>query len=207
MTARPLANRAWCRVSVRGHDNVLETEKAVLRRVRIHVRGSGNQILIAPQARVSNVVISMEGSGHRLEIGGDVGIHAGEFRFFDDGCTIEIGERTTIYDAAFGATEAGSITVGDDCLLSKGIDVRNGDSHSIVDATSGERLNVAEDVHLAAHVWVGARAMILKGSRIGAHAVVGAGSIVSGPVPEGTVAVGIPARQIASGVTWLRTRV
>ena len=42
-------------------------------------------------------------------------------------------------------------------------------------------------VSIGDRTWVGANAIILKGTHIGADCVIGAGSIVSGNVPDGTV--------------------
>lgn len=183
------------------------TDGAVLRNVRIRIRGQANRILIAPQARLSNLDIRMQGEGHELVIGSHVRIHAGLMAFYDDRGSISIGERTTIYGTSFGVTEGGRISVGEDCLFSTDVDLRNGDSHSIVNAATGERLNPAADVTIGDHVWIGTRVMALKGSRVGGHCVVAAASIVSGELPAGSVAAGSPARAIASGVTWRRERV
>lgn len=45
-------------------------------------------------------------------------------------------------------------------------------------------------------VWVGARAMILKGVRIGRGAIIAAGAVVTRSVPPYAVAGGVPARVI-----------
>ncbi|MBA3748223.1 MAG: acyltransferase [Solirubrobacterales bacterium] len=206
MAGRAARNRVGCRASIRGSGHTIVTDGAVLRNVRLDVRGQGHRIEVAPQARLSNLSITLEGVGHRLLIGSHVGVHAGEMTFYDDHGTISIGERTTIYGAAFGVTEGGRISVGRDCLLSSEVDLRNGDSHSILDVASGERLNPAADVTIGDHVWLGVRVLVLKGSRIAAHSVVGAGSIVSEEFPAGSVVAGVPARLLRGGVTWERER-
>lgn len=43
-------------------------------------------------------------------------------------------------------------------------------------------------------VWLGACATILKGSKIGNGAVIGAKALVKGEIPENAIAVGIPAK-------------
>jgi len=43
-------------------------------------------------------------------------------------------------------------------------------------------------------VWIAARVTVLPGARIGAGAVVGAGSLVKGEIPPGVLAAGVPAR-------------
>ena len=207
MAARRARNRISCRRSVRGQGHEIVTAGAVLRNVSIRVRGSFNRIVIAPQARLSNLDISIAGTGHELLIASHVSVHAGAIEFYDDGCRVSIGERTTVFGASIGVTEGGSIAIGEDCLLSTEVDVRNGDSHSIVDAATGDRLNPAADVTIEDHVWIGKRVMVLKGSRIGTHTVVGAGSIVNGELPAHSIAAGTPARALSGGVTWLRERI
>ncbi|HEX3744317.1 MAG TPA: DapH/DapD/GlmU-related protein [Bryobacteraceae bacterium] len=45
-------------------------------------------------------------------------------------------------------------------------------------------------------VWIGARAIILAGVRIGAGSIVGAGAVVPKSIPPGVIAVGNPARVV-----------
>jgi acetyltransferase-like isoleucine patch superfamily enzyme len=47
-------------------------------------------------------------------------------------------------------------------------------------------------------VWMGAGAKILDGVQIGDHAVIGAGAVVRDQIPDGAIAVGIPARVVAT---------
>lgn len=53
------------------------------------------------------------------------------------------------------------------------------------------------DVVIGDDVWVGARAMIMPGVRIGAGAIIGAGAVVTTEIPPMAIAVGVPARVIA----------
>jgi acetyltransferase-like isoleucine patch superfamily enzyme len=51
-------------------------------------------------------------------------------------------------------------------------------------------------ITLGENVWLGAGAKIMDGVTIGDHVVVGAGAVVTGDLPAGAVAVGIPARVV-----------
>ncbi|HMN72042.1 MAG TPA: acyltransferase [Rhodoblastus sp.] len=97
--------------------------------------------------------------------------------------------------------EAGAISFGADCLIGQS-DFTISDMHSIIDAASGRRINPAGDIRLAEHVWVGEGALILKGVSIGADSIVGARAVVTGDIPPGSLAAGVPARVIRSGVSW-----
>ena len=53
-----------------------------------------------------------------------------------------------------------------------------------------ERINIGDDV------WIGTRAIILDGVRIGSHAVIAAGAVVTKDVPEYAIMGGVPAKII-----------
>ncbi len=51
-------------------------------------------------------------------------------------------------------------------------------------------------VSIGRNVWIGVGAMVLKGAMIGDNTIVGAGSVVTGPIPGDVVVGGVPARVI-----------
>jgi acetyltransferase-like isoleucine patch superfamily enzyme len=59
----------------------------------------------------------------------------------------------------------------------------------------------ARDVEIGDGAWLAARVTVLPGARIGAGAVIAAGSVVAGDIPAGAVAGGIPARVLRSART------
>jgi acetyltransferase-like isoleucine patch superfamily enzyme len=61
---------------------------------------------------------------------------------------------------------------------------------------SGAPLFEPRSVEIGDGAWLAARVTVLPGARIGAGAVIAAGSVVSGDIPIGAVAGGIPARVI-----------
>jgi maltose O-acetyltransferase len=65
------------------------------------------------------------------------------------------------------------------------------DQHAVPGADLAVGAVVIED-----RVWIGARAIILKGVRVGRDSVIGAGAIVTKSVPPGSVVVGQAARVI-----------
>lgn len=68
---------------------------------------------------------------------------------------------------------------------------RFNDGSPVTDQASDEA-----DVVIGDDVWVGTRAVILPGARIGAGSIIGAGAVVSGEIPPMSIAVGMPARVV-----------
>ncbi len=109
--------------------------------------------------------------------------------------TIKIGERTTIgnYTFIFASMD---IEVGKDCLIAPFcylVDSNHGTDkeHNI----NGQPLR-SEAISIEDDVWLGARAIVLPGCRVGRGAVVAAGSVVTRDVPAYAIVGGSPARLI-----------
>lgn len=96
--------------------------------------------------------------------------------------------------------------IGDDCLFSFNVMIRNSDPHLIFDSESGKRINKTKSVFIGDHVWVGQYVDILKNTRIDSGSIVGASSVVAGKsISYNTIWVGNPSRKIKSGIFWDKT--
>lgn len=160
------------------------------------------------EAIIENFKIYIRGSNHNLFVGKHCALSGGSFWFEDNNCIIKIGENTTFVNAHIAVTENGkSIEIGNDCMLAYDIEIRTGDSHSIIDVNTDNRINHAQNVKICDHVWIGADVKILKGVSIGKNSIIGTGSIVTNSIPDNCVAAGIPAKIIRNNVTWERERI
>jgi acetyltransferase-like isoleucine patch superfamily enzyme len=125
------------------------------------------------------------------------------FVYASNGTHLKIGDRVS-----FNGTvrlllhEPGRLTIGNDCLFASEVDITISDMHSVVDIASNQRINRARDVEIGNKVWVGQRAMVLKGVTIGDGSVIGAGSVVTKKIPPNCAAGGNPARLIRPNVSW-----
>lgn len=92
-----------------------------------------------------------------------------------------------------------SITLGKRVMVGAGCIVIDSDCHSL-DAAARARGEGGKNapIVLEDDVWLGMNVLVLKGVRIGAGTVVGAGSVVTCDLPAGVVAAGNPARVISS---------
>ena len=137
-----------------------------------------------------------------LRIRGNVVIGDGVVIEVHAGATLDIGPETFINpNARVIALE--SIRIGADCAVAWEVQIMDGDRHFFLDE-EGERKKNTAAIRIGDHVWIGARSLILKGTRIDKGAVIGAGSVVSGHITAGAVVAGNPAGVIRQGVRWTK---
>ena len=164
-----------------GSDNSIIVGKNVRGRLKVHFAGNHNRIVIGPGARFD--IVSMECDNSVLEIGASTTAESSIFHF---------AENST------------SIRVGEDCMFARETFFLASDFHSVVDQTTGVRLNGAHGIDLENHVWVGLGAKVLKNVRIGTGAVIATSSVVTRNVAPHTIVMGVPAKEIKSGIKWVR---
>jgi acetyltransferase-like isoleucine patch superfamily enzyme len=142
------------------------------------------------------------GARCRLVIGDDCSLAALRIEA-RDGALIEIGNGVSfVYRTLLSLAEPSHLCIGAGSLFADETIILTSDYHSVVDKQSGERINRAADVEIGQQVWLGTRAAVLKGVRIGRQAVIGFGAVVTDDVPPNCVAAGNPARVVKSGIGW-----
>ena len=91
----------------------------------------------------------------------------------------------------------GDVTLEDDVLLGSHVSIMNGGGqHGIerLDVPIREQPGTWVRVTVGRDTWVGDRAVVL--ADVGKHCVIGAGSVVTKPIPDYAIAVGSPARVV-----------
>ena len=151
----------------------------------ISVKGLGSSLVIGRQwvacsdpkhnalGVFQRVILKTVGHGAKIVIGDDVGM---------SGCTI---------------TAATSVTIGNHVLLGSGCLITDSDLHPVdpEDRRAGYA-GASCPIVIEDDVFVGARAIILKGVTIGKGSVVGAGAVVAKSAPPYSVVVGNPAKVV-----------
>jgi acetyltransferase-like isoleucine patch superfamily enzyme len=195
---------------ITGSENLIVYSKAYLNSVLFDINGSGNRIEIEEGSRLNNVVFYIRGNNHSVKISENCIFNRGGTIWIEDSdCMLTIGENSSFEDVHLALTEPWSkITIGRDCLFANDIDVRTGDSHSILSQETNKRINFAEDVIIGNHVWVAAHVILLKGTHIPENSIIATGSVVTKQFEkEGIIIGGNPAKQLKEGITWTKERI
>jgi acetyltransferase-like isoleucine patch superfamily enzyme len=182
------------------------------RRSRIDIKfgGSNNRLVVAPNAHVVELGVDFTGDGAIVEIlptsSPRTGLRFG-IRLGHD-CAVRIGENVGSQGRTMiTAVEGAEVTLGDDCMLAMGIEIRSDDAHPIYDVRTGERINMGQSIAIGNHVWIAKHATIMGGVRVGDGAVIGFRSIVTSDVPNNSIAAGAPARIVRRDIAWERPMV
>ena len=101
-----------------------------------------------------------------------------------------IGKNVYI-NANMLAMARGGITIEDGAQIAANVSLIS-NNHDPYDL----KVLTCKPVLICRDAWIGANAVILPGVRVGEHAIVGAGSVVTKDVPDYAVAVGNPAKVI-----------
>ena len=144
-------------------------------RVVIFQRENGGAVELGDRVCIYRDTILETGHGGYLSVGADSSIHPrcqmnAYVTPIEIGCGVMIAPNCAFYTYDHG--------VAPDQPISK------------------QPLQSKGSIIIANDAWIGVGVIVLGGVRIGEGAVVGAGSVVTGDVPDGAIAAGVPARII-----------
>ena len=90
------------------------------------------------------------------------------------------------------------IIIGNDVRIGALVTIMDTDCHSLKyeDRMNGDKKTKTRPVVIEEGVLIGAQSIVLKGSHIGAHSVIRAGSVVCGNIPSDCIAAGNPCKVI-----------
>ncbi len=157
----------------------------------------GNNLLVKGPFRIRNsgqiqvgdscIIDSSKEGTVRLEVGNRAVLKIGDGVYLNEGVHIVCNI---------------SVTIGDRCLIASDVAILDDDGHPVDWRARHNHWPVKPEDKIGApviiedNVWIGTRAIILKGVHIGSGAVIGAGAVVTHDVPPAVMAAGVPARVI-----------
>lgn len=143
------------------------------------------------------VLIFQDKNGGSVELGEGVNLHYDTCIQTGDGGSLKIGPDTHIQSRCQFSAYKAPIVIGRGVLIAPNCAFYPYD-HSIApgEQIKNQPLQTKGGIVIDDDAWLGFGVTVLDGVRIGKGAVVGAGAVVSNNVPDGAIAVGVPARVI-----------
>lgn len=168
--------------------------------------GEGNILICDKDVKLVNSKLKFNGSNAVIHLGSD------RHKYFinatvNNECVLFIG-KGNYFNGTLNIvlSEHKHCFIGNDCLISFGIWIRNADPHLVYSTQDMKRVNPTRSIFIGDHVWIGQSAMILKGTQIDSGSIVGAMSLVAGKrIASNTSWGGNPAKMIAENIFWDET--
>lgn len=124
----------------------------------------------------------------------DMKIHSGAKISVEKGAFLSLGSGYINSNCEIRCSS--SITIGENVAISSEVIIRDNDSHQINESRQESPIVIGN------HVWIGMRAIILKGVTVGDGAVIAAGAVVTHDVPANAMVGGVPAKIIRNNINW-----
>jgi len=106
---------------------------------------------------------------------------------------VEIGDDLVIEDYCV----VSKCVIGNNVTIASNVSLMSGAHHhetSRTDIPIREQPGTLKTINIGDDVWIGTRSVIMND--VGTGAVIGAGAVVTKPIPEYSIAVGVPAKVI-----------
>jgi len=110
---------------------------------------------------------------------------------------IEIGDNVFINYGSMISAQL-QVRIGSNVMIGNYCIVADTETPGLGDPPANSTIE-PRAIDIGEGAWLAARVTVLPGTRIGAGAVIAAGSVVAGDIPAGAVAGGIPARILRAG--------
>jgi acetyltransferase-like isoleucine patch superfamily enzyme len=130
-----------------------------------------------------------------VRVGRDSGIYHGSFFDLGPAGEVEIGDFCTLVGAVMACNSR--VVIGDYVFIAHEVALADGFA-AIPGAGPDDAGEPETSIVIGENSWIGARAVLLAGARIGPGAIVGAAAVVDFEVPPFAIVAGNPARVVGS---------
>jgi acetyltransferase-like isoleucine patch superfamily enzyme len=156
----------------------------------------GADCFVAPEARIfaephRGIVLGDENS-----VAADVFLHG----------PVQTGRRVSFNPGVSVDGGRAGVRLGDDVRIGQGAKLYAFEHGLDPSQPITEQKTRSRGIQIGNDVWIGANACVTDGVVIQDHAVIGAGAVVTGDVPEWAIVGGVPARVLGDRRDWPRER-
>jgi acetyltransferase-like isoleucine patch superfamily enzyme len=146
----------------------------------------GDRVMVFQAAGGGRVAL-----GTRVSVYGDVLLETGQ------GGSITIGAGSRVHRGCHLIAYLAPIQIGCDVGIAQNCAFYSY-NHGIApgEPISKQPLQTRGPIVIDDHAWLGVGVIVLSGVRIGKGAVIGAGAVVTDDIPDGAIALGVPARVV-----------
>jgi acetyltransferase-like isoleucine patch superfamily enzyme len=111
---------------------------------------------------------------------------------------LAIGSGVEIATGCVITSHTGGVEIGDDCMIGPNVSIiGNNYRYDRLDVPMRLQEKVSpKGIRIGRDVWIGAGCVLLDGAHVGDGSIVTPNSVVSGPLPERSIAQGNPAKVI-----------
>ncbi len=103
----------------------------------------------------------------------------------DEKAKVHIGSRTYFNEACMISSKSG-VYIGEGCQFGPNVKIFD-NNHQYTKDDGVLFSHTACPISIGDHCWIGANAVILKGTVIGNNCVIGAGCVICGKIPDGSL--------------------
>ena len=201
----PLLRRLFrfiCPVINKGKNNSVVINSSIKSKFYVSIYGNNNTIKIDENCSLKNTSINIVGDSNVVCIGPNVRFIGPCSILMEGNSTLKIGVNTRLRGVKF-VIKNGTIELGDDCMTSYGVLIRNHDSHKVFKLEdSSTQLNKPGNIFVGNHVWLCQKSTILKNVTIEDNSIVAYGAIVTKGCGPNSIIAGNPATIVKQGITW-----
>ena len=194
--------RFVCPVINKGKNNSVVINSSIRSKFYVSIYGNNNTIKIDGNCSLKNTSINIVGDNNVVCIASNVRFIGPCNILMEGNSNLKIGVNTRLRGVKF-VIKNGTIELGEDCMTSYGILIRNHDSHSVLRLEDlSTQINKPGNICIGNHVWLCQKSTILKNVTIGDNSIVAYGAIVTKGCGPNSIIAGNPATIVKQGITW-----
>lgn len=180
---------------IEGSENIIFSDKA-----------SNCCVYLAPRVRLSAATIKLCGNNAAF-FAANTMLGKISCSIFDNS-TVYIGDSCFINPYLAGqllyASECTNLIIGNNCIISTGVEISTTDVHLVYDRRTRTRRNRPQSIYIGDHVWIGRETKVYKGAKLASGGVLAARAVATGGFyPGNSIIAGLPAKVLrTSDIYW-----